>query len=329
MRGGKLNVGDAIDRPSRCQLVIQRDGLDLSRGKLVRLTGNPGLGVGLSAQNAITDITPGGVAFLDGRIQSGDMLIVFDGVGVANGKKGLSQVVKEQKEMIEARGGSLNPWREIILKRRLQPKPPPTEDPKGGRRGSKKDLLAEEPPTKFEWKVRASSLPVDKTERDKKTNAIKGERMVPFALDKKNAIVTLHESCDELNLGDVVTMIDGKKIAGGPHEMKAASKTTKGLDAKLPIHTISLERPQVYLADGVQPLPEEKPVEPPSRRRRRRPKPAPPPAPPPAAPPSRSGSRAAAGAATRRSQAACAAASTAPATAAGGERGKHAQWLLE
>ena len=193
VRGGKLGVGDAIDRSRQVhELVIQRDAPQSLRAQeytyMVRLTGNPGLGVGLSAQNAITDITPGGVAFLDGRIQSGDMLIVFDGVGVANGKKGLSQVVKEQKEMIEARGGSLNPWREIILKRRLQPKPPPTEDPKGGRRGSKKDVLAEEPPTKIEWKVRASSLPVDKTERDKKTNAIKGERMVPFALDKKNAM---------------------------------------------------------------------------------------------------------------------------------------------
>ena len=114
------------------------------------------------------------------------MLVLFDGQKVEGGKKVLSQIVQKQQDR-----GISNTTRELVLRRKLYPKPDAGDagagKSKSKRRGSAAKS-AETAPTKFLLSLPPEALPIDTAEKDKKTGAVKGEKMLPFALDKLSLI---------------------------------------------------------------------------------------------------------------------------------------------
>lgn len=201
------------------------------------------------------------------RPQPGDALICFDGCSVEGGKRPLGTIFDPKR----------NPH-ELVIRRKLKPAP---AAPAGGK-GKAPPLP---PPIRFSCNVAAVDDPSDK---DKKGVAAK---MLPFALDKKGAIVSLggpseskgHPSViDELMIGDVVVSVDGKKWSG-PVEMRAKAQK---LDAKgSGSHVVVVDRPPMFISpeqyremSGDVPAPTQVSTTQP-------PKAPPPPPPKPAAPP--------------------------------------------
>ena len=170
------------------------------------------------------------VVMMRRRPQPGDALICFDGCSVEGGKRPLGTIFDPKR----------NPH-ELVIRRKLKPAP---AAPAGGK-GKAPPLP---PPIRFSCNVAAVDDPSDK---DKKGVAAK---MLPFALDKKGAIVSLggpseskgHPSViDELMIGDVVVSVDGKKWSG-PVEMRAKAQK---LDAKgSGNHVVVVDRPPMFIS---------------------------------------------------------------------------------
>ena len=231
VRAGKMGVAQAIDRSRTVHTFVVQRWAPPTPGEVLitcRIHGDPGLGIGLTEKNAINQLTAGKPALLDGRLQKGDALVFFDGRSVEGGKAELSKIFDP----------SIQPH-ELVVRRKLPAPPAPTPGAKG-----KKPSIAPLPVTKATVSL---ALVDDLSEKDKKTGeVIKGLKMLPFALDKKGAVVQLDRECDELLLGDVIVSVDGKKVSG-PLDMKAKEKLNKSLDAKLPLHAVAIERPNPYL----------------------------------------------------------------------------------
>ena len=226
VRGGKAAVGEVIDRNRPLHaLVINRD-VEPTPGVLyftVRLTGTPGLGIGVSEDNRVTDLSTSGVAAKDGRLQSGDALLCFDGHHIEDGRRQLSACFNPQ----------INPH-ELVVRRYLQPPPPPPTPLKGAsakdkaaaKAAAKAADAAAKAPCRFTTTLAA--LP----------DADKKGKHLPFTLDKKGAISeVLSSACrDELMVGDVLIDVDGKK-AKDP-----LAKINKALDPKTTVHSCTFER---------------------------------------------------------------------------------------
>ena len=72
VRKGCYKVSDALDKGrGKHQLIVQRMVPETPgiQHFTVRLQGNPGLGIGLTEDNIISDLQPGGIAALEGRLQ--------------------------------------------------------------------------------------------------------------------------------------------------------------------------------------------------------------------------------------------------------------------
>ena len=128
-----------------------------------------------------------------------------------------------------------------MIRRKIKPADPPAP-------GAKGKAPAVPPGVKFTCTLADVE---DATEKDKKGGA---GRMLPIALDKKNAIVSIggpgatkgHDRvCDELMVGDIIISVDGKKWSG-PMEMKSKAQR---LDPKIAgDHILVVERPPLTIS---------------------------------------------------------------------------------
>ena len=250
VRGGKSTVGEALDTSRDVhEFVVQRmvetDPCEMTFVVRLMCPSGQGLGLGVNAKSYINEVFPNGAAALDRRIEVGDQLCIINGVNVENGARLLVDVIQEQIAPPNAMG-----VRELVLKRALLSRNTSASDQrKGGRmlrlatgkKGDDADAAV------FAVSLSNAQLPLDNV--TDKTGAVRHERALPFALDKRGAIVELHHSVDELMLGDIVLEVDGTKVKG-PAEMRASAKVNKALSAKYPLHVLTVQRPVVYV-DGV------------------------------------------------------------------------------